>query len=98
MYGIQNNVYIFVTRRKHLQISLKHLLYPATITRPEHRALANVKEGDICFLYEMDSRILYGIFEAEGRVFEDPTNLGFEKKVASQDSHQAVWPISSGAA
>jgi hypothetical protein len=76
---VQNNFYIFVTKRKHFQTSLKHLVYPAKITRPEHRALANVKKGDMCFIYEMDSRIMYGLFEVEDRIFEDPTDVGFEK-------------------
>ena len=56
---------------------MKHLLYGANISRPEHRALANVKKGDIVFIYVMEQRELYGPYIANQRVFQDNSDIGW---------------------
>jgi len=72
----RRNFFIFSTKKKStFNILLKHMIYAAKLQRPEHRVLANFKEGDLCFLYVMEERALYGVFEAIGRVFEGPTDI-----------------------
>jgi len=74
---LRKNFFIFVERLRNFKISMKYLLYGAKITRPEHRALANVKEGDIIFVYVMEQRALYGPYVAIQRLFEDSRDIGW---------------------
>jgi len=66
---------------------MKYLLYGAKITRPEHRALANVKEGDVIFVYVMEQRSLYGPYVALQRLFEDSRDIGWRT-----NGRIADWP------
>jgi hypothetical protein len=77
---LARNYYIFVSKEENWRICMKHLIYAANIARPEHRALCNVKKGDIVFIYNMSTRTLYGPFVAEGRVFENTQDLGWDKR------------------
>ena len=81
------NFFVFVDRLSNFRVTLRHLVYGANISRPEHRALCNVKRGDLIFIYVMDTRSLYGPFIAEGRVFEDKADIGWRI-----DGRIADWP------
>lgn len=84
---MRENFFIFVERLRNFEISMKYLLYGANITRPEHRALANVKEGDIIFVYVMENRALYGPYVALQRLFEDSRDIGWRFGNSTAD-----WP------
>ena len=84
---MRRNFFIFVERLRNFKVSMRHLLYGAKITRPEHRALANVKEGDIIFVYVMEQRSLYGPYVALQRLFEDSRDIGWRV-----DGRVADWP------
>jgi len=84
---LRRNFFIFVERLRNFKVSMKYLLYGAKITRPEHRALANVKEGDIVFVYVMEQRSLYGPFVAVQRLFEDNRDIGWRV-----NGRVADWP------
>ncbi len=87
---IERNYFIFVDRIENFAITMKHLVYGANISRPEHRALCNVKPGDIVFIYVMDERCLYGPFVAESRVFYDEIDIGWRKDGAITDWYYRV--------
>lgn len=83
----ESNYFIFVDRIDNFRITAKHLVYGANIARPEHRALCNVKPGDIVFVYVMEERSLYGPFVAESRLFEDHSDIGWRVEGKTAD-----WP------
>lgn len=84
---MKENFFIFVERLRNFRVSMRYLLYGAKISRPEHRALANVKEGDVIFVYVMEQRALYGPYVARQRLFEDGRDIGWRV-----DGRVADWP------
>jgi len=85
---LKKNFFIFVSHQNNFDICLRRLVYGANLSNSAHRALANVKKGDILFLYNMDSRSLYGPFLASGRVFKVEGDIGWR----TPDGRVAGWP------
>jgi len=56
---------------------MKYLLYGADVRRNDQRSLGNVKPGDLALIWVPETKLLYGIFEIQDRIFYDETDLGW---------------------
>lgn len=58
---------------------MDHLLYGADVSRNDQRSLGNVKPGDLALIWVPETKLLYGVFEIQNRIFYDTTDIGWTK-------------------
>lgn len=80
---MRRNFFVFLNRENNFRIGMKHLLYGADVRRNDQRSLGNVKPGDLAMIWVPETKLLYGVFEIENRIFYDKTDLGWSK----------LWPF-----
>jgi len=58
---------------------MDYLLYGADVSRNDQRSLGNVKPGDLALIWVPETKLLYGVFEIQNRIFYDTTDIGWTK-------------------
>jgi len=74
---MRRNFFIFLTKEDNFRICVRHLVYGADVRRNDQRSLGNVKPGDLAMIWVPETKLLYGVFEIQDRIFYDETNLGW---------------------
>ena len=99
---IRKNYFIFATRNENFPICLRHCIYSADVSNPNHRGIANAKEGDLALLYVFEPhKTFYGLFEIEAEVeSKDSTvKLAGVSQITSEKTNSTNFkvPISDAA-
>jgi hypothetical protein len=74
---MRRNYFVFLEKEENLSISMRLLRYGADVSRNEQRSLGNVKPGDLVLIWVPETKLLYGVFEVQNRVFYDETDVGW---------------------